>query len=46
MLNVELLRDVAEMLMNGEGPDFAAGMDQRYGDWLLELADRWEEGGQ
>ena len=41
-MNVEILRDVAEMLHNGDGPDFGAGMDDRYADWLLDLADRWE----
>lgn len=43
-MNVELLRDVAAMLHEGEGPDFAAGMDDRYADWLLELADDIESG--
>lgn len=43
-VNVEILRDVAEMLMNGEGPDFAARMDEQYADWLLELADDIETG--
>lgn len=44
MLNAEPLRDAAEMLLNGEGPDIEAGMDERYADWLLNLADRYEAG--
>jgi hypothetical protein len=43
-VNIELLRDVAEMLLNGEGPDYEAGMDDRYGEWLLTLADDIESG--
>lgn len=43
-IDVELLRDVAELLLNGEGPDFEAGMDERYADWLLGLADDIETG--
>lgn len=44
MINAELLRDVAEMLHEGNGPDFEAGMDDRYADWLLDLADKIENG--
>lgn len=43
-MNVEPLRDVAELLMEGGGPDFEAGMDERYADWLLDLADDIESG--
>jgi hypothetical protein len=41
-MDVEALRDAAEMLLNGEGPDLVAGADDRYADWLLALADQWE----
>lgn len=43
-LNVEILRDVAELLLSGDGPDFEAGSDDRYADWLLDLADDIESG--
>ncbi len=43
-IDVEILRDAAEMLLNGEGPDLGAGADEAYADWLLALADRLEGG--
>lgn len=43
-IDVERLRDVAELLRAGGGPDFAADMDDRYADWLEQLADDVEEG--
>ena len=43
-INVELLRDVAELLREGGGPDFEAGSDDRFADWLEGLADELESG--
>lgn len=40
----EALREAAHALLDGEGPDLIEGSDDAYADWLLQRAQRLEEG--